>query len=168
MVHYIFSFSYIEKKKIKELKNLLLFSTLGNDVHFNFLTKKNFNLFFSNKYLELKNILSGKYLIFSLEKKDCAFNEMLITFELIHKLLANFENDISLFTIILKNTYIFNDFLIKSNSYKSKNLFDLTNINNKFFISSLLKREIISYNFNFTRINNLNLEKKKIYLSYFF
>jgi hypothetical protein len=167
MTYFIFHFSYLDKLKIKEIKNSFLFNSLSDSYSLNFLTKKNFNSFFDKKFNSLKYILSGKYLIFSCKKKNINLSELLESLKLLKKFLNSFEEEIQLFNIIYNENYYFNDFLIESSKYKKTNLIMFININKHYFISSLLLINFYNYYLNFSRINNLNLLiKKDNFLSY--
>jgi hypothetical protein len=167
MVYYIFSFSYLEKNKIKDLKSSFSFNSLSEISNLNFLTKKNVDSFFLPKYSSLKDILSGKYLIFSLNNESLTLNELLKNLELIQDFLKSFDNDIHLFTVVYNNSYYFNDFLIESNKYKTKEILNLTKLQNSYLLLHLLKIESIKYLLYFSRINNLKINKNYEYLSYY-
>ena len=167
MVYYIFSFSYLDKKKMIELKNSFLFNLLSKNYDLNFITKKNFHNFFSEKHLNLRDIFSGKYLIFSLKNKNISFQEVLKDLEIIKTFLTSFETDIFFFNIVYNDFYYFNEFLIESNKYNINKIIDLMFITKCFLSLFLFKMEIIKYVLYFNRINNLNLIKNKYYISYY-
>jgi hypothetical protein len=167
MAHYIFSFSYLEKNKIKNLKNSFSFNILNETYNLNFLTKKNVDSFFSLNYSSLKKILSGKYLIFSLKTNNINFSDLLKNLELIQDFLKTFDDEIHLFTIIYNNSFYFNDFLVESSKYNKKVLLNLTKLQNSYFLFTLLKSETLKYFLYFSRINNLNINKNNEYISYY-
>ncbi|MDF2698970.1 MAG: hypothetical protein K0Q49_526 [Haloplasmataceae bacterium] len=169
MNFFIFSFSYISKKKISELKNSFNVNELSDKYILGFLTKKNINNYFkNNSFSSLKNILSGKYLVLVFRSKDSVYLKSMFDdlnkFKAIINLL---EIDLNLFLINYNNLYLFPDFIKYSDKYNNdyiyKNLLNIYLNNAHIYI----KRSIHSYVFLFYRINNLSkLNSSSEYISY--
>ena len=166
MTSYIFSFPYIDKIKMAEIKSGFLFNELSKSYSINFLTKKNFSSFFNEKHLSLKSILSGKYLIISSnDDNSSSLNILIKDIQLIQNFFKGFEEEIFLFGIIHNENYYTNEFLIESVKINNKKIFEYININIYSYLSSLLLIETIQYNIYLSRINNLNLLKQNNFIS---
>jgi hypothetical protein len=172
MESYIFSFSYLDKKKMDEIRINFLSHSLSKKYNLNFLTKKKLNNHFSYKYSLLKNILLGKYLIFSSKlssnSKDNSFSNILENIEEVQNFMSSFKEDINLFIIIDNDNYYFSDFLKESSRYNNNSLSNLINLSNQLHLVDYLKLELLQYDFFFLRINNFNLLLKNNFINYMY
>jgi hypothetical protein len=154
MLNFIFSFSHLDKKKITAFKNYLYLHT---DHSLSFLTRSNFNIFFNSKHIELKKILTGKYLLIQV-KNDSDISEIEILNNKLNFLFSLIkENDLNLlfFCAVGDSRYYFENFIIKSKKFDNKYLLSLIIKKNQLHFSYLFLLELQMYYLHLFRINNL-------------
>lgn len=172
MFKFIFSFSYLDKKQVIGLKKYLEVNT-NDQLHF--LTRSNFNDFFDIKFLELKKILTGKYLLIEVENLSDNSNESNIDF--LEKKLDFFLNTLKeqnlnlfFFCVVGEDQFYFKNFIIDSKRYNHKYLFDFISKKNSLHKSYFFMLQLRIYFLYFFRINNLySIYNKNNYLySYYY
>jgi len=122
MIYFIFHFSYAEQTIINSIKeNEFIYENYITS----FLTNKNFNDLFNKKYLYLKNILIGKYLLF--QRINNNINNIDNIEKELTKLISLFKENniiINLLCFIYNDKFIFNSFLNESKKYLNLNIFN--------------------------------------------
>jgi len=157
MCDFIFSFSHLEIKNILKLKTEL-HNNSTDLVHF--LTRRNFDNFYTlknkNKYLNLKKILTGKYLLIrckNLEEFTAIKNKLF-------SLISNIEQlnlDLHFFCLVSNGKYYFKDFFILSEKYDRQRLYNSLIETKKIYnLNFILLKYFLFYSYTF-RIINLKL-----------
>jgi len=162
MCDFIFSFSHLEIKNILDLKNELRTESYDS-IHF--LTRKNFNSFFKfedrAKYLNLKKILTGKYLLIRSKDED----NLNIVKNKLFKLITHVENlniNLSFFCLISNNQYYFKDFFLLSHKYSNQILYKTFIAKQKIYYLNILLFQYLNFFLYTFRIINL----KRIHVNY--
>ncbi len=153
MLNFIFFFSHLDKNKIIDFKNYL-YSNSNDELLF--LTRSNFDFFFDIKYIELKKILTGKYLLIQV-KNNLIVSEIDILNEKLNfflETIKKFNLNLFFFCAIGEDRYYFKDFISKSKIYNNKHLFELVIKKNQLHFSYLFLLELKIYYLYLFRINN--------------
>jgi hypothetical protein len=151
MIYFIFYFSYTEQTIVNNIKeNEFIYENYITS----FLTNKNFNNLFDKKYLYLKNILIGKYLLFYRMNNDV--NNIDNIEKELNKLINLFKENniiINLLCFIYNDKFIFNSFLNESKKYLDLNIFNYLIILLNFFkIFNIYAYNIYIYFYIFIKI----------------
>ncbi|MND21325.1 hypothetical protein D3C87_1170190 [compost metagenome] len=152
MCDYIFCFSHLDDKQMQLLKTEF-FTKYGYFIFF--LTRKNFDSFFNIEHINLKKILTGKYLLI----RGVHNKSLSIIIDEIKSLLIYVDSNsinLSFFCLNYNNNYYFNDFFLLSNNYNVQNLYNNILLNIKHYNVLNLIIYYYSFYYFFFRIFSLN------------
>lgn len=150
-IKFIFSISYLNKDKLNVLKKAFL---VNENYSLSFLTRSNFHMHFDSKFLKLKAILYGKYLIINDNHIINDYNDFKNNISKIKLIIESLELELQIF-LITTNSFIYSyDFLKKSEKYNIINLFNIIKFNNILNNYNFLLYNYIIYNKLLLSINN--------------